>query len=100
MTKKHMYFVRIGHGGFYHSSNILCLEHGIWNELLMFESRAPERWDRWEHGPSQFEILAATFGYPAKITVDNKWLPVKNSYHRLWLPAKNVVKPKNANKDA
>ena len=25
-------------------------------------SRAPERWERWECVPSQFEILAATFG--------------------------------------
>ena len=24
--------------------------------------RAPERWERWERVPSQFEILAATFG--------------------------------------
>ena len=25
-------------------------------------TRAPERWEGWEHVPSQFEILAATFG--------------------------------------
>ena len=25
-------------------------------------SRAPERWEQWEHVPSQFDILAATFG--------------------------------------
>ena len=25
-------------------------------------SRAPEKWERWERVPSQFEILAATFG--------------------------------------
>ena len=25
-------------------------------------TRAPERWERWERVPSQFEILAATFG--------------------------------------
>ena len=24
--------------------------------------RAPERWERWDHVPSQFVILAATFG--------------------------------------
>ena len=30
-------------------------------------SRAPERWERWERVPSQFGILAATFGQPAEI---------------------------------
>ena len=29
--------------------------------------RAPERWERWERVPSQFEILEATFGKPAEI---------------------------------
>ena len=29
----------------------MCLTH-----------RAPERWERWEQIPSQFEILTATFG--------------------------------------
>ena len=27
-----------------------------------FAGRAPERWERWKRVPSQFEILAATFG--------------------------------------
>ena len=31
-------------------------------EFMMARARAPERWERWERVPSQFEILAATFG--------------------------------------
>ena len=31
-----------------------------------FNNRASERWERWEYVPSNFEILAATFGYPAE----------------------------------
>ena len=34
---------------------------------LSWTTRAPERWERWECVPSQFEILAATFGQPAAI---------------------------------
>ena len=33
------------------------------NDAIM----APERWERWERVPSQFEIFAATFGQPAAI---------------------------------
>ena len=29
---------------------------------IRVKTRAPERWKRWERVPSQFEILAATFG--------------------------------------
>ena len=42
-------------------------------------TRAAERWIWWDCVPSQFEILAATFGQPAKIAADNKWLPAKIS---------------------
>ena len=31
-------------------------------EVKVVMARAPERWERWECVPSQFEILAATFG--------------------------------------
>ena len=33
-----------------------------WESLVKVWGRAPERWERWERVPSQFEILAATFG--------------------------------------
>ena len=39
------------------------VSHGIITPL----NRATERWERWERVPSQFEILAATFGYSAEI---------------------------------
>jgi hypothetical protein len=35
---------------------------GMWRTLRVAEGRAPERWEWWERVPSQFEILAATFG--------------------------------------
>ena len=31
-------------------------------KVLMILNRAPERWEQWERVPSQFVILAATFG--------------------------------------
>ena len=33
----------------------------------LLNARAPELWERWERVSSQFEILAATFGWPAEI---------------------------------
>ena len=63
-------------------------------------TRVPQMWDRWDPGPSKFEILAATFGYPGKKAADNNWLPVKSSNHGWRLLAKNVFKSKNAIKSA
>ena len=33
------------------------------------DCRAPKKWERWERVPSQFEILAATFGQAAEIAL-------------------------------
>ena len=35
---------------------------GYFDCIASPSSRAPERWERWERVPSQFVILAATFG--------------------------------------
>ena len=56
--------------GFFSECTIRCLvcsaESEAWNVECavgsMQCSRAPERWEWWECVPSQFEILAATFG--------------------------------------
>ena len=64
--------------------------------ICSMDSRAAERWVWWDHGPSQFEIFAVTFGQPAKIAADNKWLPAKISYQKWRLPTKIVFNPKNA----
>ena len=39
------------------------------SDTTMVPGRAPERWERWECVPSQFVILAATFGQPAEIAL-------------------------------
>ena len=42
---------------------VLCYAQKPGNETLWEVTlRAPEIWERWERVPSQFEILAATFG--------------------------------------
>ena len=48
----------------------------------MVVSRAPERWERWERVPSQYEIFAATFGYSAKISSDMSVHQPKSLTHR------------------
>ena len=34
----------------------------VYCTAVMCSAGAPERWERWDRVPSQFEILAATFG--------------------------------------
>ena len=41
-----------------HSVSSHCFKF-LWGQVLL-PTRAPERWERWERVPSQFEILAAT----------------------------------------
>ena len=44
-----------------HQENINFQACSLTNNVMVV-IRAPERWERWECVPSQFEILAATFG--------------------------------------
>ena len=41
----------------------MCLQESV------AQSRAPERWERWEPVPSQFETLAAILGDDSRIFV-------------------------------
>ena len=53
--------------------------------------RAAERWVWWDRGPSQIEILAATFGKLAKIAADNKWLPAKKNLLEMEAASQNCI---------
>ena len=54
----------------YHYSRVMSGNLGavvtLTNVCFAQNIRAPERWERWEPVPSQFEILAAAFGQPAE----------------------------------
>ena len=38
--------------------------------VMAVVSRAPHGWERWDRVSSHFEILTATFGYPAEIAAE------------------------------
>ena len=61
-------------------------------------ARAPERWERWERVPSQFDILAATFGQPAAIASEVSVHQPKRATGNAGASKIGLKAPKNAQK--
>ena len=67
-------------------------------------NRAPEKWELWEHVPSQFKNFAATFGQQAEIAseigVHQPKLAIKNGDCLVnWSKSPKKIYKKHGNRD-